>query len=656
MLAGYLPFDDDPANPEGDNINLLYKYIVSTPLTFPEYVTPHARDLLRRILVPDPRKRADLFEVARHSWLSDYAHVVSFITSTSTAAEAASPTIAAGTFNLNTTESYDSDVSRSAPHESPMASGLGRSASVREPTKASPLIGAPARSPNMPSEERQKKDRDAKRRTVQLEYVAPQTATARGATQTQSPYASPQITSGGTPKTRARGDSASREAAPVSAPVQELPATSATSANTRPVTMTIMPPPTRTTRVEVPRAVSDSTAFVGSPVSSSTGRPSTRGSATGVGAARLPSRGNSYGQPSAATVAPTNAEGRFSQPQRSSVVITNPPDFGKDPETGRPMSMQFSGYDQTPVGEEAPRPKHKRTNTMESFTSKLFGRSNSTRRQSQYGDAAGGRPEKKNRQYPPVSMNGVVINEPANDQGRRRRPSTDSRRSSIFNMYGKKDEDTVNKRASKRFSFIPQAFSRLSISGPGGYSGKDESAENKRMSMQAPPSRRQDSKMMSGMGYGQGADREAAGSAIPTLHDSQLEPARTLPTHVGPQRGVTSPDLLTFASQGYSSQQNTPRQGYRPPSSQTQDRFYTPDSTQEMQPADATLQHPFQDAPGPILATTSNESGVQPARRQHATLQKANRKFGEDTGPSGSSNGARRVMNWFRNRGRERGG
>lgn len=81
MLAGYLPFDDDPANPEGDNINLLYKYIVSTPLTFPEYVSPHARDLLRRILVPDPRKRADLFEVARHSWLSPFSNVVSMITS-----------------------------------------------------------------------------------------------------------------------------------------------------------------------------------------------------------------------------------------------------------------------------------------------------------------------------------------------------------------------------------------------------------------------------------------------------------------------------------------------------------------------------------------------------------------------------------------------
>ena len=97
MLAGYLPFDDDPENPDGDNINQLYKYITTTPLTFPEYVTPHARDLLRRILVPDPRKRADLFEVARHSWLLDYAHVVSRITSGTTEEEdLASATVTAG--------------------------------------------------------------------------------------------------------------------------------------------------------------------------------------------------------------------------------------------------------------------------------------------------------------------------------------------------------------------------------------------------------------------------------------------------------------------------------------------------------------------------------------------------------------------------------
>ena len=51
MLAGYLPFDDDPQNPDGDNIARLYQYITTTPLTFPEYVEPMPRDLLRRILV-----------------------------------------------------------------------------------------------------------------------------------------------------------------------------------------------------------------------------------------------------------------------------------------------------------------------------------------------------------------------------------------------------------------------------------------------------------------------------------------------------------------------------------------------------------------------------------------------------------------------------
>ncbi|KAF8522699.1 Pkinase-domain-containing protein [Hysterangium stoloniferum] len=73
MLAGYLPFDDDPANPEGDNINLLYKYIVNTPLTFPDYVSTEARDLLSLMLVPDPKRRAGLKEIMAHSWLAPYA-------------------------------------------------------------------------------------------------------------------------------------------------------------------------------------------------------------------------------------------------------------------------------------------------------------------------------------------------------------------------------------------------------------------------------------------------------------------------------------------------------------------------------------------------------------------------------------------------------
>jgi len=71
MLSGYLPFDDDPANPDGDNINLLYRYIVNTPLTFPEYLSIEARDLLSRMLVPDPLSRCDLESIMGHPWLKD---------------------------------------------------------------------------------------------------------------------------------------------------------------------------------------------------------------------------------------------------------------------------------------------------------------------------------------------------------------------------------------------------------------------------------------------------------------------------------------------------------------------------------------------------------------------------------------------------------
>ena len=69
MLAGYLPFDDDPANPDGDNIDLLYKHIANTPLSFPSCIPIVARDLPSLILVPDPRNRADIQRVTTHRWL-----------------------------------------------------------------------------------------------------------------------------------------------------------------------------------------------------------------------------------------------------------------------------------------------------------------------------------------------------------------------------------------------------------------------------------------------------------------------------------------------------------------------------------------------------------------------------------------------------------
>ncbi|KAJ1558357.1 hypothetical protein HK405_013856, partial [Cladochytrium tenue] len=66
MLCGYLPYDDDPDNPDGDNINLLYKYILETTLEYPDHISEGAKSILSRMLVPDPRYRAKMPEIISH--------------------------------------------------------------------------------------------------------------------------------------------------------------------------------------------------------------------------------------------------------------------------------------------------------------------------------------------------------------------------------------------------------------------------------------------------------------------------------------------------------------------------------------------------------------------------------------------------------------
>ncbi len=77
MLAGYLPFDDDPENEDGADIVRLYHYICRLPLTFPEYVSPLARDLLRKIIVPDPKRRILMAEIRAHPWLTPHVSLLS---------------------------------------------------------------------------------------------------------------------------------------------------------------------------------------------------------------------------------------------------------------------------------------------------------------------------------------------------------------------------------------------------------------------------------------------------------------------------------------------------------------------------------------------------------------------------------------------------
>ena len=288
MLAGYLPFDDDPANPEGDNINLLYKYIVSTPLTFPEYVTPHARDLLRRILIPNPRKRADLFEVARHSWLSEYAHVVEFITS-------------------STTLPCDVQNATAAAQEFVDAPMVTRSASVREaPKQMSPtqatvggLVKAHA-TIDQELEPTYRTPKDAKRRTVQVEYVAPTTQTQRG----EDPSVSrPPVSFNRDHDDRRQSSSARNK--PLPSDPQDV--------YSRPSQLEQQHAAHNHVRATRPRDGRATNEHAFSTGTSAGPRPQTGGSMQSAASMSLQPRG-SYGQPAPPTVADTNAQGRIQPP------------------------------------------------------------------------------------------------------------------------------------------------------------------------------------------------------------------------------------------------------------------------------------------------------------------------------------------------------
>jgi len=665
MLAGYLPFDDDPANPEGDNINLLYKYIVSTPLTFPEYVTPHARDLLRRILVPDPRRRADLFEVARHSWLSEYSHVVGFIGSSTKS---------------------DRDIATSAlqQEDQPM---LGRSASVREPSSRSPAAVAGGPVQKLPSAvtdetppDTRSKQRDNKRRTVQVEYVAPQGATARG---DAAPTAAPAAPMAGSGRTRARGDGAG--------PIEVTPTP---SVQRKEVPTQAMPPPSKPGRDQM-RAVSDTNAFAGQP-SNSASRPVTR--ETLGGGARLPSRGNSYSQPVAATPTTENAQGRFSQPKPSAgYIISSPIPSDRGDDSSRPVSQQNLGhFNNKAQPQQFPQHGHKRSSTLGSIGDRLLGRSNS-RRSSKGAEAATPvQNEKRDRKYPPVSMRNAMPQGKPDDATPRQ--STESRRRPSF-TFGRKNSDTLSeRRSSKRFSFLPGNFSMSNFGGGGkkdqsGYES-DARPESRRDSMQRPGGGgRPQSKGGVNMAFGRGQSRDSSqstsNSTIPLYYEADREAAR------GQRRSQQQAPLQQQQGSRYEKalppQPNRDQQVGTPPAIQRKqhhddgyggnaidqqepvERFYTPHESpldrRGQQQQQQARPDQYNSAGGPRMQQQQQQQYQQPNFKdddqginQTAPLSAQNnirpqqRKFDDayDQGHAGSSSGARRVMDFFRRRGKDR--
>lgn len=622
MLAGYLPFDDDPANPEGDNINLLYKYIVTTPLTFPEYVTPHARDLLRRILVPNPRKRADLFEVARHSWLSEYANLVEFITSSTTLpSDVPSTGAGAGAGAGDDGEDYA---------EAPM---IARSNSVREATKhkqpQAPLVGGLNKTHgniDPEAESGHRTPKDAKRRTVQVEYVAPTTQTQRGAEAAPakprapaSPQASPDAV-----KVSPISDKPLPRDPPVS-----IENSSRTAQSRRPQSSHKNLPPTRPHRDT--RAATDNPYMMGP---SSTARPQTGGSMQSSQSMGLQSRGN-YGQPVPPSVADTNVQGRIQQP-------SNPEDedLGKTVGSVPPKVMKMNAFQGEPRREGR---GHKRSNTLGDLGSKIMGRSGSI-----FGGRSKKRPEqgdKSSRKYPPVSLpNNMVSGEEAGP-----RPSVDSRasRKSFSLGLGKKRSGSIphpqgpGEKPSRRFSLVPPSFKAIGLGKDYGSAQNSETESQQDLPIQNPRDQ-------------------------PRGYSAYDEPLHSEPYFDAPYEQIQQQETANSSPVYYQRHGSTQQGGRRPNAVPT----YMQSGTHLNTASDSSVdmrRPPTEPRMRPYQTDFSESEGYdgRPVGSSHdnrGTLHKDHKRFTDAydqdnyRGHEGSSGAAKRVMDFFRRRGKARGG
>jgi protein-serine/threonine kinase len=253
-----------------------------------------------------------------------------------------------------------------------------------------------------------------------------------------------------------------REPASDSGKVADYPVT--------PASQQKMPPPTRPAR-DVPRSVSDSTGAFGAPPAvpvtshQQVTRPSTGGSMTSVSGPsvtrsdiRLPSRG-SYGQPVAPTVAATNVQGRVTQPVNGRGYSISGPMPQQIPQSiGQPMTQPLPNkYNETPAAPPAQPAKshHRRSSTLSGLGERLFGRSTSVMKKR---DGDSPRPKK----YPPSSMKDLYATESP------RRPSVDSKRSFSFGLGKKKSidlESQQDEKPGRRFSLLPASMSFKGVTG-----------------------------------------------------------------------------------------------------------------------------------------------------------------------------------------------
>ena len=550
---------------------------------------------------------------------------------------------------------------------------MNRSASVREPsrtpTDASPIGVLNHQQATVAQEDpnaRSQRDRPT-RHTLQPEYVAPQSHTIRGETQNRTPMSSRAQQSGD-------AQTVSRQK-----PLPEAPMDNRKVADypSIPTAQQKMPPPARPGR-DVPRSVSDSTGAFAAPASQppTTGayqqatRPSTGGSMTpGSGPngtrsdIRLPSRG-SYGQPVAPTVAAANVQGRVTQPPNNRGYNISGPIAQQPQSIGQP-SNQPASFNQTPAAPAEPPAKghHRRSSTLSGLGERLFGRSGSVRQKQET------QRQKTGKKYPPTAMK-----EPYSSTNEAR-PSMDSRRSFSFGLGKKRSSDleASNEKPARRFSLLPASMSLKGMKGGNADQGDDMGSPGPQAGdfPQPPSSRGQSNYQEAGRPGQPRMDSHDSQDNLPARNDGQFDQP--------PSRGQQQQS----AQRQYNNYSRPPQHQRQQSSKAKNDAYrgtgvYQPDSRRQEQsyqqapqvPANSSgneYRQPNTSQGRPQYPAGFNSFDAPPSSEQQgrqgkpSVLQKSNRKFvdsyNNEQGPThheGSSGAAKKVMDFFRRRGRAR--
>jgi serine/threonine protein kinase len=151
LLAGYLPFDEN-------TMVALFQKIKNADFEYPDWFSSEARDLLAKILVPDPHSRINLNDIKGHPWMNHADSGPEPSKGDNSAATAGAPAVSNPTGSHSTPTAAAASTSKAAPAAAASTASATASklptpppaAAAAAPAASSPKAPAAATTPPAP--------------------------------------------------------------------------------------------------------------------------------------------------------------------------------------------------------------------------------------------------------------------------------------------------------------------------------------------------------------------------------------------------------------------------------------------------------------------------------------------------------------------------